>query len=224
MIFEELVGSFISLCSSLMIKTPTISQERQQPKLIFEESYEDDVCEGLIHLEYEEETQPELPYYEEDISILVQTDGQHSRHFIQSFLRSFQANITLIMAVIFILGALVIGCVYFDLNTVEACKVWMHKNYSIPRNVKILQAFGLSVQSILIFTWFPACISMLWGYQKFKKNYLSYLLAIQLVIGSITCVYRIMIIDKVPTTFVGYNNYRLVEIRQTYLNSALGLD
>ena len=215
----------ISLCSSLITRTPTISQQQQQLILIFEETNEEDeVCEGLIHLEYEEETQPELPYYEEDISILVQTDGQHSRHIVQSFWRSFQANITLIMAVIFILGLLVIGRVYFDLNTVEACKVWMHKNYNIPRNVKILQAFGLSIQSILIFTWFPACISMLWGFQNFKKNYLFYLLAIQLVIGSITCVYRIMIIGKVPTTFVGYNNYRLVEIRQTYLNSALGLD
>ena len=209
MIFEELVGSLISLCSSLIIKTPTISQERQQPRLIFEESYEEDeVCEGLIHLEYEEDTQPELPYYEEDIPILVQADGQHSRHFIQSFLRSFQANITLIMAAIFILGLCVIGCVYVDLNTSDACTQWRHKNYSIPRNVKILQAFGLSVELLPLFTWFPACTSMLWGFKEFRKNYLSYLLVCQLVIGSITCFYRI--INKEALNAVDYNKYRLV--------------
>ena len=95
----------------------------------------------------------------------------------------------------------------------RACTEWIHENYSIPRNVKILRAVGMSVQSTLLFTWFPACISMLWGFQKFKKNYLSYLLVIQLVIGSITCVYRIIIIDKAPAALVGYNNYRLVESR-----------
>ena len=53
MIFEELVGSLISLCSSLIIKTPTISQERQQPKLIFEESHEEDeVCEAFKQISY----------------------------------------------------------------------------------------------------------------------------------------------------------------------------
>ena len=206
MILEELVGSLISLCSSLIIKAPAISQQRQQLRLIFEETYEEEVCEGLIHLEYEEETQPRLPYYEEDISILVQTNGQHSRQFVQSLLRSFEANITLIMAVIFILGLLVIGCVYLDLNTTDSCTEWMHKNYSIPRNVKISRTVGMSLDLLPLFTWFPACTSMLWGFKEFKKNYLSYLLVCQLVIGSISCVYRI--INKEGMSIADYTTHR----------------
>ena len=207
MIFEEILGSLISLCSCLITRTPTISQQQQQLKLIFEETNEEDeVCEGLIHLEYEEETQPELPYYEEDISILSQANGQNSRQFVQSLLRSFQANITLIMAVIFILGLLVIGCVYLDLNTTDACTEWMYKNYSIPRNVKISRTVGMSLDLLPLFTWFPACISMLWGFKEFRKNYLYYLLVCQLVIGSISCVYRI--INKEGMSIADYTTHR----------------
>jgi hypothetical protein len=51
MILEELFGSFVSLLSSLTIKTPAISRENLQREctLIFEENPEPD---GLIHREY----------------------------------------------------------------------------------------------------------------------------------------------------------------------------
>ena len=206
MILEELVGSVLSLCSSFITQTPPIHREQRQFTLIFGETHEqDEVYDGLIHREYEQQPEQELPYYEDDMSVLVQPDGQSSRDFAQSFLRSFQANVGLIMAVVFILGLLTLGVVYLDLNTTDACIEWMHNNYSIPRVVKILQIVGMSFELLPLFTWFPACIVMLWGFKEFKKNYLSCLLVCQLVIGSITCVYRIITIDVVPPTTVDYS-------------------
>ena len=220
MILEELVGSVLSLCSSLITQTPPLSREQSQRqfRLIFEDTDEQDEVhdvDGLIHREYEQQPEQQLPYYEDDISVLVQPDGQSSRDFAQSFFRSFQANVGIIMAVVFTLGLLTLGVVYVDLNTTDACIEWMHNNYSIPRVVKILQIVGMSFELLPLFTWFPACIVMLWGFKEFKKNYLSCLLVCQLVIGSITCVYRIITIDVVPPTTVDYSKYRLVN-RQLY--------
>ena len=220
MILEELAGSVLSLCSSLITQTPPLSREQSQRqfRLIFEDTDEQDEVhdvDGLIHREYEQQPEQQLPYYEDDISVLVQPDGQSSRDFAQSFFRSFQANVGIIMAVVFILGLLTLGVVYVDLNTTDVCIEWMHNNYSIPRVAKILQIVGMSFELLPLFTWFPACIVMLWGFKEFKKNYLSCLLVCQLVIGSITCVYRIITIDVVPPTTVDYSKYRLVN-RQLY--------
>ncbi|CAB3989533.1 Hypothetical predicted protein [Paramuricea clavata] len=210
MILEELVSSFLSFCSSLMIQTPPIHREQRQFTLIFEETHEqNEVYDGLIHREYEQQPEQQLPYYEHDISDLVQPDGQPSRDFAQSFLRSFQANVGLVMAVVFILGLLTLGIVYVDLNTTDACIEWMHNNYSIPRVVKIFQIVGMSFELLPLFTWFPASIVMLWGFKEFKKNYLSCLLVCQLVVGSITCVYRIVMFDEVTPTTVHFSKYRL---------------
>jgi hypothetical protein len=99
MILEELFGSFVSLLSSLTIKTPAISRENLQREctLIFEENPEpDEVYDGLIHREYEQETPTEVPYYEEDVSVLVQANEEPRRNFCESFLRSFKANVGLI--------------------------------------------------------------------------------------------------------------------------------
>ena len=204
MILEEFVGTFLSFCSSLITQTPPLSREQRRLRLITEETDEQD------EVYDEQQTQQEFPYYEDDISVLVQSNGQPSRDFAQSFLRSFQANVGLVMAVVFILGLLTFDVVYVDLNTTDACIEWMHNNYSIPRVVKILQIVGMSFELLPLFTWFPACIVMLWGFKEFKKNYLSCLLVCQLVIGSLTCVYKIITVDEVTPTTVHFSKYRLV--------------
>jgi hypothetical protein len=113
---------------------------------------------------------------------------------------------------VFILGLLTLGLVYVDLNTTDACIEWMHKNYSIPSNVRILQIVGKSLELFPLFTWFPAFIIMLWGFKEFKKNDLLCLLVCQLVIGCISGVYRIIMVDEVTATKVDFNKYRLVII------------
>ena len=208
MILEELVGSFLSVCSSVIAQTPPISREQRQFRLIFDETDEDEVHDGLIHREYEQRTQSE--YYVDDISASVQTDGvQPTRHFFQSFLQSLKANVGLIAAVVFILSLLTVFTVYVDLNTRDACVEWENHNHSIPTKVKNLRVIGWPIKLIPLFTWFPACIAMLWGFKEFKKNYLPCLLVCQLVIGSIDCFYGVIMSDELTT--VNYTVYRLVD-------------
>ena len=211
MILEELVGSFLAVCSSVIAQTPPISREQRQFRLTFDETDEqDEVHDSLIHREYEQSTQSELPYYEDDISASVQTDVvQPGRYVVQSFLRSLKANTGIISAVVSILSLLIVFTVYVDLNTSDACVQWEHHNHSIPRNVKILRVVGWSIKLVPLFIWFPACIAMLWGFKEFKKNYLPCLLVCQLVIGSIDCFYGVIMSDELTT--VNYTVYRLVD-------------
>ena len=209
MILEELVGSFLSLCSGVITQTPPISREQRQFRLIFDETDEqDEVHDGLIHREYKQRTQSELPYYENDIPASVQTDVvQPSRHVAQSFLRSLKANVGFISAVVSVLSLLTIFAVYVDLNTTDVCVEWENHNHSIPTNAKILRVVGWSIKLLPPFTWFPACIAMLWGFKEFKKNYLLRLLVCQLVIASISCFYNVIMFDEL----ISNTEYRLVD-------------
>ena len=224
MILEELFGSILSLCSSVITQTPPIFREHGQFRLIFEETDEqDEVHDGLVHREYEQRTQSELPYYEDDISASVQTDVvQPSRHVPQSFLRSLKANVGLIAAVVFILGLLTVFAVYVDLNTSDACVQWEHQNHSIPTSIKNLRLVGWFIKLLPLFTWFPACIAMLWGFKEFKKNYLSRLLVCQLVIGFMECFYRVVMFDELASHIV--TKYRLVDLCTIRLAYSLSLD
>ena len=204
MILEELFGSFLSVCSSLITQTPPISRQQRRLKLTFEETDDqDDAHEGLIHRAFEQSTQPELPCYDDGISASVQTDlVQPSRHFSQSLFRSLRANVGFITAVVSVLSVLTIFAVFADLNTSDVCVHWEHHNHSIPKNIKILRLAGWCITLLPLFSWFPACVAMLWGFQEFKRNYFSCLLVCQLVIGSISCVYRVIMFNEVCTDIV----------------------
>ncbi|CAB4045940.1 Hypothetical predicted protein, partial [Paramuricea clavata] len=198
MILEELVGSLVALFSSWIIQIPSISgEDSQRESTLFKRNPEqDEVYDGLIHREYE---QDEPTSNEEDIiSVLVQDDQQPSRNFCESFIRSCKANIGLIMAVVLILGLLIVGLVYVDLNTTNSCVAWIHNNYSVPSNVRITRIAGISAALLPLFAWLPGCLVLLWGFKEFKKNYLLCLIC-QLVALSIHCVYTVVFSDKITT-------------------------
>ena len=209
MILEELFGSFVSLFSSSIIQTPTISRENLQREctLIFDEN-PDEVYDGLIHREYDEQVTPtELPYYEDDVSVLVQTNDQPGRKFFESFRRSCKANIGLIIVAVFILGLLTIGVVLVYLKTTDACKEWA--TYKNLPNMVVLQIVAYCVGLLPLFSWFPVCIAMLLGFKEFQKNYLLRLFVLQLIMGTISCLYSIYIADKFTGTNVAdYSKYR----------------
>ena len=210
MILEEFIGCFVALISSVFVETPQISRETLQRDytLIFEENPEqDELYDGLIHREYEKEAQPELRYYEEERSVLVQVNQQPKRNFCESFIRSCKTNIGLVLAA-FIIGLFTIGIVYIDLNTSDACIEWMNNKLVVPVRVQILRKIGVSIKLLPLFTWFSAIVIMLWGFKQFKTNYLLCLFICQLLSGSIACVYRIIVFDKIATTTVDYNKYR----------------
>ena len=210
MILEEIIGCFVSLSTSLIVQTPPISRKnlRREYRLISEVPGRDEVCDGQIHREYEEESPDEVPYYEEEIPLLVQVrDGQPNRNLSQSFLRSCKANIGLLQAVVFILGVLTFGLVYVDLSTTNACKEWMYRNRTVPTTVRNLQMFGLIAALVPLYLWFPVCILMLWGMKEAKKNYLTGLCVCQLVALSVCCVYTVFESDEI---IAAKTIYRLV--------------
>ena len=209
MFLEEVVGSCAALVSSLITQTPPISREnlqREYTLISVPNAEQDEVYDGLIHREYEQEVQSEVPYYEDGTFVSVETDAR--RNFCESFTRSCETNIVLIMAVVFILGSLTVGLVYVDLNTNDVCIEWMHKNLSVPSHVQKVKIVGMSVKLLPLFSWFPVSVAMLLGFTKFKQNYLVSLFFCALVPGSITCVYRVVMSDKFIN--VVYNLYRLV--------------
>ena len=212
MILEELIGCFVSLSTSVILPTPPISREilQREYRSIFEEDPErDEVYDGLIHREYEEESPCEVPpYYEEEIPLLAQVrDGQPNRNLSQSFLRSCKANTGLLLAVVFILGALTFGVVYVDLSTTNACKEWMYHNRTVPTTVRNLQMFGLVAALVPLYLWFPVCILMLWGMREVQKNYLTGLCVCQLAALSVCCVYTVFAFDEI---IAAKTSYRLV--------------
>ncbi len=216
MFLEELVGSCVALVSSLITQTPPISREnlqREYSLLSVPNPEQDEVYDGLIHREYEQEVSSEAPYYDDGTFVSIQTDAR--RNFCESFIRSWKTNIGLIMAVVFILGLLTVGLVYVDLNTDDVCMEWMYKNLSVPSHVQTVQIVGMSVRLLPVFSWFPACVAMLLGFRKFKQNYLVRLFLCALVPGSITSAYRVIMSDKF--TNVVYNIYRLVLQMLNYL-------
>ena len=211
MFLEELFGSCVALFSSLIIQTPPISREnlqREYTLISVPNPEQDEVYDGLIHREYEQEAPTEVPYYEDGTFVSMQAVTR--RNFSESFIRSLKANLGLITAVVVILGSLTVGVVYVEFYSNDICIEWMHKNLSVPAHVQTLRIVGMSVGLLPLFSWFPACIALLWGFREFKKNYLACLFFCAFVPGSITCVYRIIMLDKFIK--VAYNPYRLVHI------------
>ena len=209
MILEELIGSFVALFSEL-IQTPSLSRETlpRDYNLIFKQNPEqDEVRDNLIHREYEQEVQPDLPYYEEELSVLGQIDQELRRNFCESFLRSCKANVGLVMKAVFIIGSLIVGLVYLDLNTSNACIQWVHNKFVVSSHVRILQMTGMSLKLLPFYAWFPTTVFLLRGFREFKQNYLLCLFICQLVAASIACVYGIIVFDKLETTITDYNKY-----------------
>ena len=201
MILEELIGGFVSLLSSLVIHVPPVTRENLQgdQTLICEENPEEDEANyhGLIHREYEQAQFTDFPYNEEDISVWGQDDVQHGRNFCQSLFRSCKANVGLILAVLFILGPVIAVVVYVNLNTKSACYEWKQNHLKVPSHVHVILMVGTSVSLLPAILWFPECIALLWGFKEFRKNYLWYLCAMVLVTESLTCVYNIIVFDKI---------------------------
>ena len=199
MILEELLGGLVSIVSRLVFNAPRISPENLQRdySLIFEENPErDEPYDGLIHREYEQAQVAELPYYEEDITFWGQNDIESRRNFCESLLRSLKTNFGLMMVAIFVLGFLIVGAVYLNLNTGNACYQWMQNNLEVPSQVQVVQMVGMVVFLLPTMLWFPVCIAMLWGFKEFRKNYLCCLCVIVLFTECITGIYNIFVFDK----------------------------
>ena len=222
MILEELVGSFVSLFSRVIIQAPGISRENLHSESgSLENSEQSEVCYGLIHREYDDQRAPtELQYDQaDDISHLVQADEQPRRSFCESILRSLKANIGLITVVIFILPLVTIACILVGLATTDYCIDWiLHKNLTLPQNVGTVEIAAVSFVLLLLFSWFPTCVALCFGFKEFRKNYLLDLFVLQLVTESSSTLYDIYFSHQLFTVRdIDYTKYRLANKSQNWL-------
>ena len=203
MILEEIVGGFVSILTSLFIQAPLISHENQQLQytLFYDTNPEqEEVNDGLIHREYETETSEELPYYESGSMASIHIEAEPD--YCESLIRSLKANMGFLTAAVFILASFSVGLVFFDLNTTDVCVEWNN----VSQHVQTLRMIGMSAKLVPLFSWFPVCIAMLWGYEEFRKNYLACLFVSSFVPGALSCAYRIIMFKKF--TDLIYNAYR----------------
>ena len=207
MILEEIVGSFVSLLSTLFVQTPPpISREIHQREytLIYDVNPEqEEVPNDLIHRQYKVEAPDELPYY--DSGTMASTHTVVGHDFCESLGRSWKANVGFFIAVVFILSSIIVGLVFLDFNTSNVCVEWT-QNSGVPQRVQTLKIIGKSVRLVPLFSWFPVCIAMLWGYKELRKNYLACLFVSSFVPGAVTCAYRIIMIKKLND--LNYSVYR----------------
>ena len=211
MILEELVGSFVSLFSRVIIQAPAISRENLHTESgSLENTEQNGVCDGLIHREYNEQTAPTYNQAD-DTSYLVQADEQHRRNFCKSILRSFKANIALITVVAFIVALVTIACVLVGLVTTDYCIDWiLHKNLTLPKSVGTVKIAAVSVVLLLLFSWFPTIVALCFGFKEFRKNYLLELFVLQLVTESASTLYDIYFSNQLLTARdIDYSKYRL---------------
>jgi hypothetical protein len=81
MFLEEVFGSCAALFSSLIIQTPPISREnlqREYTLISVPNPEQDEVYDGLIHREYEQEAPTEVPYYEDGTFVSMQADTRRN--------------------------------------------------------------------------------------------------------------------------------------------------
>lgn len=202
MILEELIGTLVSLGSLLITQVPPISREnlRRHYWLLFEQPPdEEDLHQEIINREYKPEITEELPYYEElNASVLASAESDTNRSVCESLRRSFQVNFVLLLSVV-LLGFVTVTLVFVDLNTTNSCIEWRHRNHTVSPTRKVLQILGTAIAAIPLYLWLPASAAMLWGFEEFKKNYRSCLLAPCITV-SMTMVYRGFFFEKYTTT------------------------
>ena len=217
MILEELVGTFLSLFSTVITQAPAISHENLQNEFEEETPEQDAAYDGLIHREYdvEQPTLTDLPYdadESDDISRVAQADEQTRRTVCESFLRSLKANIGIIIVVVFILALFTVAGVLLGLKISDYCAEWIPINPTLPRDHDIVKKIiAISIILLPVYFCFPACIAMSFGYKEFKKHYLVGLFFFQLVMWSVSTVYHVYFYDQFATGSVDYDKYRSVD-------------
>lgn len=111
-----------------------------------------------------------------------------SRCFVQSVLISFKIKI-----VVLPLALLLMILLYINLNTANLCFQFKNREGSLPFNIKMWNAAGDCVEIMLIQSWFPATLVLLFGWREFKLNYFSTLF-ICFVLGNTIVIYTIIIL------------------------------
>ena len=89
--------------------------------------------------------------------------------------------------------AVIMAFLYLDLNTTDLCLDWQHHNNTLPFSVKRLRVIGDSVEAVITNLWFPLTSVVLFGWEEFKRRYLS-TFYVAFIFGAMTIIYYLFLL------------------------------
>ena len=121
----------------------------------------------------------------------------------RTFRKSLSTSFTIKVAVL-PLCILIAAAVYLDLNTTDLCFERMRREGGFPHDIMKWRLIGDTLETIIIFLWFPFTLAVLLDWKKFRKDYLC-TIYISLACGSLVAVFKVILFF-----------YQLFQIKQYY--------
>ncbi|XP_046857514.1 uncharacterized protein LOC124450905 [Xenia sp. Carnegie-2017] len=180
---EEVIGLTLSICSLFAADIPKVSSRNETlPDYTnFEHrELENDAQENFINKEFDDDN------YNDELSredLVVNFSSQNTTCYDDNLKESGKVwktlwkclwtNLNIIVASI-IPVAFCITLVYVAMNTAYSCLEWQnHNNKTLPLSVKRAEVFGVCVEAIVLYLWFPFTMMILFGWREFKAKFLS---------------------------------------------------
>ena len=183
---EEIIAGFLSLFSTFTMDTPHVYRDKTITGSNTERM--SDLGETAEYGTFMDET-ASLFTSANFRRVQIETDGEIHirRRFRESLMQSLKTNLSITFAV-FLLAAIGIGILYFDLRTCDLCFEWRNHNHTLPFSVMRIKLIGDSIEVIWLNLWFPTTMVILFGWHDFKRHYISTMFS-GLLFGMIVSLY-----------------------------------
>ena len=160
---EEIIATFLSLFSALTLDAPRISHEMTV-------NHNDEstwlTWQNKIHREYDsfEQDPSRVSYAQLGYELRIKPT------YTQSLLRSLKVTLSMTIAgmPLVIIGVIFI---YFDLRTCDLCAEWLAQNYTLSFDVMKIRLLGNGAEVIILNLWFPMSLTVLFGWNEFRRHY-----------------------------------------------------
>ena len=172
---EEIIAGFLSLFSTLTMDTPQVYRDKTIGTTGSGTKEMDDPAFRENCTEYGTFEDATSSLFTSTKIRYVQTEKdaiQVKPTFRESLTQSLKANLSITFAV-FLLAAIGIGILYFDLRTCDLCFEWKSHNHTVPFSVMRIKVIGDSIEGVWLNIWFPTSIAILFGWHDFKQHYVS---------------------------------------------------
>ncbi|XP_046858007.1 uncharacterized protein LOC124451435 [Xenia sp. Carnegie-2017] len=122
------------------------------------------------------------------------TNLQNGRNACKSLWKSTRMTISLLLSLI-PLTAVAMALIFLDINTTYRCQQWKNMyNASLPLSVRRTHVYGDNVETLVIYTWFPLTMILLFGWKEFKTKYLS-VAYIAVMFGLLAVIYHQILLE-----------------------------
>jgi hypothetical protein len=204
---EEIIAGFLSLFSAFTFDPPHFSRQKVNLTGV-----------GVEKLDESSLGEDETPTLATDYGTFKDTtissswseyvhdinegEIQMKPTFLQSITRSLKANLSITLAV-FLLAAIGISFIYFDLRTCDLCFEWRSGNNTTPFSIMRIKLIGDCIEGFFLNLWFPASLIILFGWSEFKQHFFS-TVYVGIVVGLMATLYLtfLLLFDLYDTNVV----------------------